>query len=313
MCSVPPGHVNDTNPSSGFVSKASLSKSFEGVKNAKDKQKRDKKSPATQQKQQRQQQQYQQKQQQDQQQQQQKQQQQQQQQQKQQQEQQPQQKQKQEQPKQQQQQQQQQQQKRKLQQNDVALARFQTHTSAQGIDAGINQFTEYKSIPAPFKQYNDPLILSWNMTPLPQGIFNGLVIALLHRNHSPKFQVRDPSTNTPNAVTLCTDFGNTLLINGDCWIAIYSSDPLKRCYALREAIRSGIHEVVNVFPYMIDSNLEEYFYCKICSLESPEHFCHLNADQETVTCRVSNITACINESHQLPWFGEFCNSIIYIA
>ena len=78
-------------------------------------------------------------------------------------------------------------------------------------------FTQYKSISAPFKQYTDPLILSWDMKPFPQGVFPALVINLLHRKHSPKFQLRRPLRSTPryrNAITLRTDYGDIPLVNG---------------------------------------------------------------------------------------------------
>ena len=41
-------------------------------------------------------------------------------------------------------------------------------------------FKQYKSISAPFKQYTAPLILSWDMKPLPRGVFPALIINLLH-------------------------------------------------------------------------------------------------------------------------------------
>ena len=168
-------------------------------------------------------------------------------------------------------------------------------------------FIEYKSIPASFKQCTDPLILSWDMKPLPRGVFPALVVNLLHRNHSPKFQLRRPSHSTPcyrNAITLRTDYGDILLVDGIYWMAIYSTDPLKRCCILRETVHSGIREVISNFHCMANfKSLEEYFYCKICSNESPEHFCYLNDDQKTVTCCDNHTTACINESCQLPWFS----------
>ena len=172
--------------------------------------------------------------------------------------------------------------------------------------------TEYKSISPPFKEHVDPLILSWHMNPLPRGVFPALVVNLLHCNHSPKFQLRCPSHSTPryrNAITLRTDYGDILLVDGIYWMAIYSTDPLKRCCVLREAVHSGIREVISNFQCMANfKSLEEYFYCKICSNESREHFCYLNDDQKTVTCCDNHTTACINESCQLPWFtveGEF--------
>ena len=167
-------------------------------------------------------------------------------------------------------------------------------------------FTEYKSIPAPFKQYTDPLILSWDMKPLPRGVFPALVVNLLHRNHLPKFQLRRPLRSTPryrNAITLRTDYGDILLVDGIYWMAIYSTDPLKRCCILREAVHSSILKIISNFQCTGNfKNLEEYFFCKICSNESPEHFCYLNDDQKTVTCCDNHTTACINESCQLPWF-----------
>ena len=66
--------------------------------------------------------------------------------------------------------------------------------------------------------------------------------------------------------------------------------------------------VVSIFYYMVNpKNLEEYFYCKICSNESLEHFCHLNGDWKTVTCCVSHRIDCINESQQLSSVVEICH------
>ena len=167
--------------------------------------------------------------------------------------------------------------------------------------------TEYKSIPAPFKQYTDPLILSCDMKPFPRGVFPTLVIHLLHRKLSPKFQLRRPLYSTPryrNAITLRSDYGDILLVDGISWMAIYSTDPLRRCFFLREAVHTGICEVVINFHCMANiKKFEEYFYCKICSNETLEHFCHLNDDQKTITCCDNHRTARINESCQLPWLS----------
>ena len=153
----------------------------------------------------------------------------------------------------------------------------------------------------PFKQHTDPLILSWDMKPFPRGVFPGLIVNLLHHNHSPKFQLRRPLHSTPryrNAITLHNDYGDVLLVDGISWMSVYSTDPLKRFFTLRKVVHSGIHEVVNNFRYMANfKNLEEYFYCKICSNESAEHFCYLNGDQLTVTCCDSHKTACFDESY----------------
>ena len=76
-------------------------------------------------------------------------------------------------------------------------------------------FTEYKSIPTPFKHCTDPLILSWDTKPLPQGVFPSLVVNLLHCNHLPKFQLRQPLHSTPryrNAITFGTDYDDILVL-----------------------------------------------------------------------------------------------------
>ena len=185
------------------------------------------------------------------------------------------------------------------------------------MEADINPFlqrylTEY--IPVQFKQYTDPLFLSWYIKPLHQSVlsvFTALVYNLLNREDSPKFQVRNPLTFTTHnytAVILLTDFGDILLLDGIYWITICSNDPFKRCYALREA---GIHEVVSHFKDMAEF---KYFNCKICCNEFSEHFCHLSDDQKTVICCNNHTAACFNKCYQFSWFsveGEFCSSVTY--
>ena len=172
-------------------------------------------------------------------------------------------------------------------------------------------FIKYKSVPHRFKQYTDPLILSWNMKPLPRGVFPALIVNLLSRNHSPKFDLIRPSKSAPryrNTITLYTDYGDILLVDGINWMAIYSIDHFKGCYALREAIRAGIHKVISNFRYMADLKYFEYFYCNICSYKCSEHFCIVNDDKKEVTCIKSRKTMSLTESRQLLWFskdGEF--------
>ena len=172
-------------------------------------------------------------------------------------------------------------------------------------------FTKYKSIPHRFKQCTDPLIVSWDMKPLPQGVFPALIVNLLNRNHSPKFELVRPSKSAPryrNAITLHTDYGVILLVDGIYWMAIYSIDHFKGCFALREAVHAGIHKVICNFRNMADLKYFEYFYCNIWFCKCSEHFCRVNDDKKTVTCCDSNKTMSLHESRQLPWFtkeGEF--------
>ena len=169
-----------------------------------------------------------------------------------------------------------------------------------------------ESMTAPFIKDVDPLILSWDMKPLPRGVFPALVVYLLHRKHHPQFQLKRPLRSTPryrNMITLHTNYGDVLLVDGIYWIAVYYSDPYKRCSTIREVVHTGIGEVIQNFQYMSNiGNLEEYFYCMFCSNKSREHFCQLKEDKKTVTCCESCISNVIDKTRQQPWYpmnGEF--------
>ena len=167
--------------------------------------------------------------------------------------------------------------------------------------------TDYKSIPSPFKEHVDPLILSWDMKPLPRGVFPALVVNLLHRKDQPTFQLKRPLRSTPryhNVITLHTKYGDVVLVDGICWIAIYYSDPDKRCSTIRDVVHAGISEVIDNIQYMCNrEKLEEYFYCTLCSNKTTEHFCHLKDDKKTVICCESSTSNFIDKTRQQPWFS----------
>ena len=78
---------------------------------------------------------------------------------------------------------------------------------------------------------------------------------------------------------------------GIYWIAVYYSDPYKRCSTIREVVHTGIGKVIQNVQYMSNAgNLQEYFYCTICSNKSTEHFCKLRQDKKTHVCH-ENCTA----------------------
>ena len=172
--------------------------------------------------------------------------------------------------------------------------------------------TDYKSIPSPFKQHVEPLILSWDMKPFPRGIFPALVTNLLNCKDQMTFKLKHPLRTTPryrNVITLQANRGDVLLIDGKSWLAIYYSGSSKECYSLRNTVRAGIIEVISNFQYTVNVySLEDYFYCRIpdCPNKSTEHFCRLSDDKITLTCQDSSKTTDTDRSCQLPWFkGEF--------
>ena len=171
---------------------------------------------------------------------------------------------------------------------------------------------DYKSIPPPFKRHVKPLILSWGMKPFPHGIFPALVTNLLNCKDQMTFKLKHPTPTTPryrNIITLQANHGDVLLIDGKSWLAIYYSGFSKRCYSLRNTVRTGIIEVIDNFQYTVNVySLEDYFYCRIpdCPYKSSEHFCRLNDDKLTLTCQDSAETTDTDKLCQLPWFrGKF--------
>ena len=169
-----------------------------------------------------------------------------------------------------------------------------------------------ESMKAPFVKDVDPLILSWDMKPLPQGVFPALVVTLLHYPAFPRFSLPHPETSSKhlryrNAITLFTDAGYILLVDSIYWMEVYYAGPPNRCFAIRTAIHAGIHAIIGSFHYMADvQSPDENFYCKMCS--SKCHFCRINDTKNILTCRVTPQTSSIHESRQKPWFsvkGEF--------
>ena len=173
-------------------------------------------------------------------------------------------------------------------------------------------FTDYKSIPYPFKEQVDPLILSWDMNPLPRGVFPALVVILLHHKDQLRFQLKRPTDLTPryrNMITLQTDSGDVLLVDGIYWMAVYYSGSSTECFTLRDIIHSGINEVISKFQYMANvKSVDEYFYCTIpdCPKKASEHFCRLNEDKLKRICQDSSRATDTDKTRQLPWFrGEY--------
>ena len=171
---------------------------------------------------------------------------------------------------------------------------------------------DYKSIPSPFKQHVEPLILSWDMKPFPHGIFPALVTNLLNCKDQMTFKLKRPTPTTPryrNIITLQANHGDVLLIDGKSWLAIYYSGSSKECYSLRNTVHAAIIEIIDNFQYTVNVySLEDYFYCRIpdCPNKSSEHFCRLSDDKLTLTCQDSSKTTDTDRSHQLPWFiGKF--------
>ena len=167
-----------------------------------------------------------------------------------------------------------------------------------------------------FLKQLDSCVLTWDMKPIPQGLFPALIVSLLKRNASPQFDLHQPSQldelpeesmQFRNAIQLSCigPGGSVLLVDSIYWLEIYYTGHSKKCSALRKAVLECIGYVVTKFQYKpILSLPQERFLCSICPLV-PNHLCRPNEDKEIVTCcRDARLTADIDSLRQLPWIQD---------
>ena len=144
-----------------------------------------------------------------------------------------------------------------------------------------------------FSKVTDALVLTWDMKPVPQGIFPALVVNLVKRSKSPKFHLFRPQTSDEsseellryrNAIQLSSfDIaGGVLLVDAIYSLDIYYSGPSENCPAIRNSILKGIGDVVKKFQYEpILSLPQERFYCNCPKCASfPRHLCRLDEDKK---------------------------------
>ena len=161
-----------------------------------------------------------------------------------------------------------------------------------------------------FMQNVDPLILTWKMKPLPQGILPALFINLLRRQQSPKFELKllesYAMAQYRNAIQLdCIGPGGAvLLVDAIYWLEIYYSGHPTRCSDIRSTIYEGIDQVVEKFHYKpILSMPQEYFYCTMH--KTTDHLCRPDNEKENLLCCEDRVSITqLDESRQQPWFQE---------
>ena len=166
-----------------------------------------------------------------------------------------------------------------------------------------------------FAKVTDALVLTWDMKSVPQGIFPALVVNLVKRQESPRFDLFHPPTSDEpseellqyrNAIQLlCLDLGGgVLLVDAIYSLDVYYSGPSENCSAVRNAVVKGIGDIVKRFQYKpILSSPQEHFYCSICS--SSNHLCRPDDNMKILTCcRNPRLIADIDHLRQLPWITQ---------
>ena len=160
-----------------------------------------------------------------------------------------------------------------------------------------------------FRQNVDPLVLTWEMKPLPQGILPALVVNLLSRKWSPLFRLdsleSDKVINYRNAITLmCVDKGGAvLLVDAIYWLEVYYTGHPSWCPVIRSAIYGAISLVVEKFQYKpILSVPQERFHCTIHA--TTDHLCRPDNEKEILRCYKDRVSTAQLESRQESWFLE---------
>ena len=168
--------------------------------------------------------------------------------------------------------------------------------------------TDLENLREYFNEKVDPLVLAWinddEPKPLPQGLFPALVVSLLSRKCSPKFNLLLPQSDRPqcrNAIRLSYSHGGTvLLLDTICWLEVLYTGQQNECFRVHQVIKEGINAVVDKFHYMHNlNNPEERFHCSFCN--TTEHLCRLSEDKKVLVCCKNDTTGFTNETRQLPW------------
>ena len=175
-----------------------------------------------------------------------------------------------------------------------------------------------KNVRDPFLKQLDSFVLTWDMKPIPQGLFPALIVSLLKRHFSPQFDLHQPSQldelpeesmQFRNAIQLSCigPGGSVLLVDSIYWLEIYYTGRSIKCSSLKQAVLECIGNIIMKFQYKpILSIPQERFLCSICPCPCPpNHLCRPDEDKVIVTCcRDSRLTADINPSRQLPWIQD---------
>ena len=154
-----------------------------------------------------------------------------------------------------------------------------------------------------YKAYVDPLILTWNMEPIPQGLYITLVVNLLGRENSPTFDLVPESVQKyqyRNAIRLrCVDLGSSvLLVESNYWLEMYYFGFLDSCPLLRSTILVEVTKVAEKFCIK-KIEPEVCFYCT--KHEESKHLCRVHESKRITCCEHSEMYV-MDRKYQLPWF-----------
>jgi hypothetical protein len=167
-----------------------------------------------------------------------------------------------------------------------------------------------------FSEKFDPIVLTWDLNPLPVGLFPALVVYLINNSHF-CLQLLEDSNGKPlhqyrNAVRLdCIDLGGSvMLIDAIYWLEVYYTGDENSCQPLLNVVEDGIKKVIAQFKFTLEAfqeNLNKCFLCKIkhdnYNDDLPPHLSKQVNDCTYACCIDDSLTIPIDVERQLPWFG----------
>ena len=158
---------------------------------------------------------------------------------------------------------------------------------------------------SPFLCNAEPWIITWDLKPIPVGLFTALVVSLLNRDKSPRFSLIRSTQQLRNAIRLsCKDGGGgaVLLVDQHYWLEVCYSGAATDCPSIRQAVLAGISLAGQRLHYA--ASLKVGFPCFLCR-DSSEHIClvHCRDDpQHPLQCTTSgncHICASPNEHYRV--------------
>ena len=162
----------------------------------------------------------------------------------------------------------------------------------------------------PFEDVSDndvePLLLTWDNELIPNGLFTSLVVFLLRLQCQTQFQLGEGSYRNKIVLSCEVVHGIMHLLDHVKCLGIHYIGPRRNCPVIRQIVLDGIASIVNKFDWNISmASVQEVFQCKIerCTNKS-FHFCLLDIDHGTLTCKKTGVSSDANGIHHLSWYNR---------
>ena len=198
------------------------------------------------------------------------------------------------------------------------------------LQRGILEEEEKKA----FLYSAEPWIVTWDLKPIPVGLFTALVVSLLNRDKSPKFALPRATDHEQlrNVIQLaCKDHGGAvLLVDHHYWLEVCYSGVATDCPSIRQAVLASIshagqrlHYAANLqvgFPCFLHRDSSDH-PCLVHCPASAKHplwctsngWCHICASPSKyyrVTCsRNETTTALVTDARHLAWLPSSIQGI----